>query len=1131
MLNEIDTAMKKSTNFEFMRLKEPMLADTAASVESLSHDCGHDAVNLLRSFAEKLLQTFMEERGGKIRAGYERPDGPTLSFIDLLRNCEDRTQLWHVPNEQQCEFKRLLFDGNKAEHRRDFSTANALPFVEVAWNLARWVWTQLKWGDVPSRFDEPPRGGHEVARLRQVNQAYQEQSQHQPVHLDHWDQRKQQQLRLRDRPAFVGRERIFSEIKNFLKQTPKQVLLIEGFAGRGKTALIEEFFINHVPTTKRPFVYFLQERESGEAARRNWIRHFYSAFLNDVALDECDERVLNVGPDDLVLRLQRRLADFCQSQPDQEILFIIDAIDEAGLAMEEVTNFLAEPLPPNVRVIATSLPNTLTISNPARQTLLNLEQVKWRHLHRKDCHTFVRSRLPGLADELADRIANFDDGNFLVVPTICEEVREQKTDARIRDILKKWERDPKGDDSRWDAPVRRTWQRLKRSEPKLFEAVETVSGFLAVAQKTLSDKVLIDLLKRKVPRAVWAETEQFLVRYLRKSPSEVEDGRAEYELCHRTFRRLVRRELGERKLQELEFALASYCVEFLNKQDATLDTEFALPVIVQHFIGAGCWEESVALLTDLAFIEARFVAEQGHELLEAYDLALQSHSETKSDFDSRDEQDKALDQSIEKLVQYSRVCTRIREAHPSGEVLNPDEVAEVVEGLRFLEKVVDTSSTIKEMQKTESTQRPHSVRRSKDSSIKRLRDFQWFITSQLNILRELPHTTLNIASNFTTTGPVADAVKEAKRKGNGATEVALIRTNRTPPPPPDSLVLRMFDDELKEDGDGPFWGEMTPNARIGYGDNGWSNRVWDLRTGKRLLTKQGKFCVWDVSIDGRWAVISSDRPDGHFIQLVDVECDEAIDGPRMFESPWGLFVSVTPDGKRVVYIDRSSSPDRFSLVVWDTDTNTTSTLSIGKRPPSCVLLCMSGMVAVVETETRKDSKTHVVWTFFDLMASTRLRRVPASKVPAFLADCWFGKDVILSARLERKLCTLDGKLTVDQSWESVSISQKGRSQSIRRFGTRRPFLEIGALSADGRYALAKTKNAFCLLDLANGTLLQEPNALSDSTTASAADTTPTHLPMAGRDECELARELQLSLNNPSEIDRPITTSEEMDGCE
>ena len=66
MLNQTDTAMR-STNFEFIREYRPDLADEAAIIESAFHNSAGSAIDLLRTFGQRLAQHFIQAKGKSIR--------------------------------------------------------------------------------------------------------------------------------------------------------------------------------------------------------------------------------------------------------------------------------------------------------------------------------------------------------------------------------------------------------------------------------------------------------------------------------------------------------------------------------------------------------------------------------------------------------------------------------------------------------------------------------------------------------------------------------------------------------------------------------------------------------------------------------------------------------------------------------------------------------------------------------------------------------------------------------------------------------------------------------------------------------------------------------------------------------
>ena len=1142
--------MTRSTNFEFMRDKCVELADEAAVIEGLVHGNEPQAINLLCSFGEKLLQLFVVENGGRVAKADSSMAGETIEFRQLILECENESLQWHVDEPVRNVLDRLRSEGNRVKHRlKSRQRFDARVLLQDAWVVAGWVWRKLRWGNAAEQFVEPPRGGREIdeahrqrvelsrelgdekRRNRELEQRNAELLG--PAKISHWIRSEQQTFRVP--PNFVGREFVSREIARFLKDGTQRVLLIEGEPGRGKTGLIAKFLSNQNQVENKPIAFgFVYQASQSEESKRQWIRYFYASLLERWNLTEMDHAVENADADDLAQRFLRLLRDRVNTNPSDRVLIVIDAVDEAGVAEKSVTSFLLSVLPSNVQVIVTSRPNhvphEITIDDQTEPALhlVDLESADLANKHRLDGLEFVKKTLRNLSETAIDEVSQLGDGNFLVLTLVCSELKTIP-DHAVASHLAKLSRLKKAGRNLLEELYKRCWDRLEQSvDADLLDTIYNVARLLAIAKAPLSVALIRESLQ--IRDADWAKARRHLEEYLHAiefqppfiartaemsatSDDQSDEEVTTFRLFHETFSACVREKLKGAELQDCKTRLGECCRNRLSSADRSYEYAYALRFVVEHLIDAvplndaKRWSEVVEVLTDLDFIQTRFVANQEYELLEDYDLAFRKHPESKEDFARRDKQDMLLRAKIEEFVEYSRRCTRIRTNHACGQVLDPIAAIQAIP----IPEPLDTSSTIAAMEETESSQRRQSANRNNDSTVTRLREFQWFVTSQFNAIRELPNTTRNIAFNFAATGHVADAVKVVKKEDCLGSEVMLVRTNRKQQPRPDSLVLRVFDEVVKDDGDDAHWAAMTADARIGYGS---SDRVWNLRTGKSLLKNQGRFCVGDVTIDGRWAVISRYESDKTFIRLVDVERDEGVDGPQLF-SPHYFYstVGVTPDGKRVAYIDRSlKRPEQYYVVVWDIDTNATSRIRIRERWPSRLLLGMSGMIVGVKCEND--------WTFLDLANRKRIGPVCPRNVLKCLANNWFGDDVHFTARMKWSLRTLDGKLQVDHTgfdfqWDSMTIRQSTDEKPIRQFESNLPFKSIESISADGRYAMAVTEKAFCLLDLANGTLRQSKVAVDPETESTTHEETA-RPKMQGREGWELASELELELSLPAD---------------
>ncbi len=94
----------RSTNFEFMREYRPDLTDDAAVIEHALYEAPSSAIDLLRTFGQRLLQHFLEETDKPIRDHR----GQAIGFENLLQKYAQ-----DIPETQRKQFDKLRWEGNK----------------------------------------------------------------------------------------------------------------------------------------------------------------------------------------------------------------------------------------------------------------------------------------------------------------------------------------------------------------------------------------------------------------------------------------------------------------------------------------------------------------------------------------------------------------------------------------------------------------------------------------------------------------------------------------------------------------------------------------------------------------------------------------------------------------------------------------------------------------------------------------------------------------------------------------------------------------------------------------------------------------------------------------------------------
>lgn len=1131
MNQEHETQPMRSTNFEFLRATQPKLADDAAAIESLIHERPAQAINLMRSFAEHLLHAFVIARGreGVLTTGDQGKR--TIEFDQLLHECESKSSKWPLSTGQLGLFRQIKSEGNKAVHVAEYQATSPMKLLEATHTLAASIAKSLKWATPSDPCRKPPHGGEEAAELRrQRDEAMREAMQQVVLPKDWIREPKQYPPPSAPKGTFVGRESLFREINNFIAANTERVLLIEGQPGRGKSALLAHFIAEQLPTGIVPFYFFFEDgRDSIQT--RGWIRHFYASTVAKADLTETDRSIEQVDPEALVRRLAVRLHEVAKTRPDLRLLLIIDAIDEAGAAKDHTIALLGETLPQTVQILATARPNHVKPNDPARTDarVLNLEQADQVHQHRNDGREYLRQQVRcrglNLSESQIDEIGKLGDGNFLVLREICRDLPkdESQFDAYLRNLA---DLRGKGIPLREELE-RRAWDRLQRLGADELHHIQQTLGLLAISQERLPERVIKSVLKLR--KADFQKVMQQAGEYVatatiqdadttnsKDDADEDPEGLQVHRLYHATFAELVRRELKD-ELPEIQGLLCESCRKWW-QGNRKFESAYALRHLIEHLQQVQDWAGLEAVLTDLQFIQARFEAGQGHDLLTEYDAVLEAHPEQDEEFKQRIKQDAVLHQYVQDIVEYSRRCTEIRNRSEYD-----DPIAEINQ-LKFPDPP-DTTQTIKDMRRTEARQKnPAAHKPAKPTGFSRIRDFQQFVASRLQLMLNVPAATIDIARNYAQAGEVAESAKQIESVRSES--VRLLQHNRPEVPVSQPLVPRAIDGlRIYDYGYGNLretW--MTPDAHFAFiGGSCDGDAIYDLRTGRNLTARLIGAPV-AMSVSGRWGLLQAKTEDkSEPLTLVELTTGKILASCNdIHVACYANFMEtccMTPDGSLVVGIshqDLDDSGDKpNSLVIWDTLNDTqsddTKTIWLEDFVPVELVLAQSGAFVAVrgKGELIRDQNGSVIgddglWKVFDLIERRQIFEGDGNELKGCVADEWHESDLVSALLVRNALKSSNKQLKLADKAKVESDTQEVLRQLDRDIDS------LDAISADGRFALGQDKEGVRLVDLAHG-LGSQICTTSNEDTRNVVSNNLEFPCFLGDEQSHLAAELNISL--------------------
>ncbi|MCB9937849.1 MAG: NACHT domain-containing protein [Planctomycetaceae bacterium] len=458
---------------------------------------------------------------------------------------------------------------------------------------------------------------------------------------------------------FVGRAFVFDEMKKFLTGSNRRVLVIRGQPGRGKTAIIQRFLSEELPAGISPIVFYFRDQES-QAEPQRWVRHLYASVVKLCELPAPRPSILDAKPEDLVQHLRDRIEEAAKKHPEQRLLLMIDAIDEAGSAQKLVWSFLTGEFPNTVHVVAATRSTHRSLSpnlSDRRSTIqpLDLDSPDYWNSHQADGQDWVTAKMPDLASSTIEKVVELSDANFLMLQGICRELREAAVpEVALREIS---ELKTLGHDLQ-TALYERTWKRLERLPADELDCVANLATLLACAPAELSERTILDTLKLRP--AYWVHIQQHFAEYLDRSlryppfddepressegPGLVENsnGVAVFRLFHQTLVEFVRQDLAD-DLVEANSRLADYCREQIGKRKVSYEYAYALRFGPLHLCKAGRWSDLKRLLTDLKFVEEKCKRGRVYDLVADFDLARRSDPDWLQAIENESRRQKTLD--------------------------------------------------------------------------------------------------------------------------------------------------------------------------------------------------------------------------------------------------------------------------------------------------------------------------------------------------------------------------------------------------------------------------------------------------------------------------------------------------------
>ncbi len=341
--------------------------------------------------------------------------------------------------------------------------------------------------------------------------------------------------------GFVGRQWLFDRLDEFLEEKPQGYFLLRGDPGIGKSALAAEL------VRQRGCVHHFNIRAEGINRPEDFLANVCAQLIATYGLPHTflpPEATRDAN------FLKKLLEQVVERHPDEKVMVVVDALDEAT-GMPEGVNplYLPTALPHGVFVLATSRRGTtfrgdeiggLEIGQDEEGNLADVRFFVESKLERPGIRGYIEAQ--GLDEEtFVSEMVGKSQGNFMYLRYVLPEIELGVYQDRGFDTL------PRGLENYYEDH----WQRMRsRDEEAWFNYQLPVLVALTVVKEPVSVNLIVDFSgvdDRRRIRQVLVEWDPFL--YSTEVEDEEGNRQTRRRLYHASFQEFVERKdevAGER---------------------------------------------------------------------------------------------------------------------------------------------------------------------------------------------------------------------------------------------------------------------------------------------------------------------------------------------------------------------------------------------------------------------------------------------------------------------------------------------------------------------------------------------------------------------------------------------------------
>ena len=674
---------------------------------------------------------------------------------------------------------------------------------------------------------------------------------------------------------YLGGEKYFVALDQAMKTDPFKPVLITGPSGVGKSALVANWVERYAAsnTDARVITHYLGS--SADAA--DLVRMVYRIEC-EIARVTGEEDKLEGDPNKILQRFPEWLlcASAFAEKSGLEWIVVLDGLDK--LSVPQKLNCWPSQLPPRVLLVVSCLAGEIQSAFKAR---MNPCEVAVYPLSTPDGCELIRSYLVRFNKVLSQAdveriVAHPLGGSPLFLRTVAEEMRvfgvHEQLQQRLNGYL---------ESCSMGEVFAKVFNRVE--EDNKHEDMEAVLSVLWGALESFAEDELIALTG--LAPAVWSSILNALEGSLISNGGRIAFG-------HDYLRKAVedRYVASSEKKTAVMHKLSDFCSERMRSEGRKANSSYVRRQAVQHFIISERWDEAVAALSDLGFIEARAKAKELRRMLVDFADTFDSLPEGKREHRKESARQAALDRYASSLAQYAAAYHSRRRSGAEPEPPFPEAMPSV--------SILSTREILREINRI--TERPNCL--------DLLKAFRIFVASNVEPLEKFSAQegfSAQLARNDAPAGPVHE---EGKRI---LTPLDCIKLTRKFPP--SETYNPMPACEAVLDGHtGPVEAvALSADGRIVVsGSENGTLRTWSLKTGECLKVLEGHTGTVGavaLSADGRIAVSGSRDKTLRVWDLAANECLKILEG-----NTWVTLVALSAEGRIAV----SGSYDR-PVLVWD----------------------------------------------------------------------------------------------------------------------------------------------------------------------------------------------------------------------